>query len=63
MGQKYNGVDMDNPVVAEYTKNAIKQHWDNEKICRVIGVPQEVVDHYKKEVERERGEESKNRKN
>lgn len=53
MGQQYNGVDVENPRIAEYTKNAIRQGWEKERIMKVIGIPGEVVDRYKKEVERE----------
>lgn len=53
MGEKFGGVDMDNPRIVEYTKNAIRQGWEKERIMKVIGVPGEVVDRCKREVERE----------
>lgn len=50
---QYGGVDVEHPRIAEYTKNAIRQGWEKERIMRVIGVPAEGVDRYKREVERE----------
>jgi hypothetical protein len=40
----YNGVPVDNPLIVETIRNGIKLGWNNETICRVVGMPQEVVD-------------------
>ena len=56
MAEKFGGVDMDNPTIAEYTKNAIRRSlWGGTKeaVMRKIGIPSETYDHYKAEVERE----------
>lgn len=53
MGQEFGGVDIENPRRIEYTKNAIRLGWEKEKIMRVIGVPGELVDKCRNEVERE----------
>jgi hypothetical protein len=49
--QKYRGVAVDNPRVVEYTKNMIKNGEKNEKIAEVVGIPHEVVEKIRIDVE------------
>jgi hypothetical protein len=40
----FNGVSVEDPTVVSTIRNGIKMGWNNETICRVVGMPQEVVD-------------------
>jgi hypothetical protein len=40
----FHGVRVDNPTILTYIRNGIKQGWNNEQICKVVGCPQEIVD-------------------
>jgi hypothetical protein len=40
----FNGVSVDDPTIVATIRNGIKMGWNNETICRVVGMPQEVVD-------------------
>jgi hypothetical protein len=40
----YNGVPVDNPLIVQAIRTMIKNGHRNEDICRVVGMPQEVVD-------------------
>jgi hypothetical protein len=42
--QEFRGVRVDHPRILEGVRNLLKQGYNNEHICKVIGVPQEVVD-------------------
>lgn len=50
-GQKYQGVDLTNPRIKEYAKNMIKNGEKNEQIAKVVGIPHEVVESIRKDVE------------
>lgn len=39
-----DGLRIDHPDLRAYTKTAILKGWNNERVCKVIGVPQEFVD-------------------
>lgn len=41
---RYNDVHVDTPVVIAAIRNGITMGWNNETICRVVGMPPEVVD-------------------
>jgi len=51
---EYNGLRVDHPRVIEYAKNFILQGRNNEDICRIVGLPQSVVDRLRSEVKREK---------
>ncbi len=51
---KYQGVDVDHPRIQEYAKNMAKQGRTVEEIAKVVGIPHEVAEKYKREVEREK---------
>lgn len=40
----YDGVHVDTPVVVDAIRNGITRGWNNETICRVVGMPPAVVD-------------------
>lgn len=50
-GQKYKGVDLTDPRIKEYAKNMIKEGERNEKIAEVVGIPHEVVESIRKDIE------------
>lgn len=45
--EKYNDVPVDNAMIVSSIRNGIKMGWNNETICRVVGMPQEVVDKHR----------------
>lgn len=46
----YNGVRVDHPSIVASIKNLIKQGRNTEYICRVVGMPAEVVSRIRSEV-------------
>jgi len=43
----YNGVDTDNPRIVETIKKMAKEGATKDQICKIVGMPYEVVDkHY-----------------
>lgn len=50
--QKYKGVSVDNPRIVEYSKNMIKGGSSDEQISRVVGMPVEVIQSIRRDVER-----------
>lgn len=48
------GLRADHPRLAEYIKNGIKLGWGNEHICRVVGVPPELVSKVRAKYEKEK---------
>lgn len=51
-GQKYKGVDVTNPRIREYAKNMIKEGRPREEICRVIGMPHEVIEEIERDMKK-----------
>lgn len=51
---EYDGLRVDHPRMIEYAKNFIMQGRSNEDICRIVGLPQSVVDRLRSEVKREK---------
>jgi hypothetical protein len=39
-----NGVEEHQDTLRDYVRRGIKQGWGNEHICKVVGVPPEIVD-------------------
>lgn len=50
---EHNELDVEHPRIAEYTKNMIRQGRSVEEIVKVVGMPHEVVERYKRDVVRE----------
>jgi hypothetical protein len=40
----FHGVSVKNETILASIRNAIKMGWGNEQICKVIGMPQEVIE-------------------
>lgn len=49
----YNGVSVEHPSIQSSIRNLIKQGRTNEDICRIIGMPQEVVDRVRTRLKKE----------
>ena len=54
MSETYQGVPTDHPRIVEYIKNMVRQGQSREDICRIVGMPHEVVEKYEREVKREK---------
>lgn len=48
-----DGLRVDHPRLLEYIKNGVKLGWGNERVCKVTGAPQEVVDKIRSQLSRE----------
>lgn len=52
---RYQGVEVDNPTIVRYIRNMIRQGRKTEEICRVVGMPAQVVKKYEEEDKRKTG--------
>jgi hypothetical protein len=48
------GLRVDHPDIKEYIINGIKMGWGNERICKVVGVPGDIVSKVRSNFEKER---------
>ena len=48
---EYHGVEMDNPAIVSGINNAIARGYNKEQICKIIGVPPEVVESLQRRAE------------
>lgn len=48
------GVSVEHPRIKEYAKNMIRNGDTNDRIVKIIGMPHQVIDKYRQEVEREK---------
>lgn len=51
---EYQGVDVEHPKIREYGKNMVKEGKSREEICRVLGMPHEVVEKIERDVKKGR---------
>ncbi len=49
---QYQGVDVNHPTIVEAIKTMVKQGERREKICKVVGMPHEVVQAIEREVKK-----------
>lgn len=49
-----DGLRVDHPDLKAYIRNGIKLGWGNERICKVIGVPPELVSKVRSQIEKEK---------
>lgn len=50
---EYNNVDVEHPRIVEAVKTLTKQKKSSEEICKIVGMPYEVVRKYMREQEKE----------
>lgn len=49
-----DGLRVDHPDLKEYIKNGIRLGWGNERICKVVGAPPELVSKVRSAMEKEK---------
>ena len=42
--KEFNGVRVDHPTLLTYIRNAIKKGYNNQQICKIVGLPHEIVE-------------------
>lgn len=49
-----DGLRVDHPDLKEYIKNGIRLGWGNERICKVVGAPPELVSKIRSAIDKEK---------